>query len=159
VPPVSPSPARSRQSSSTASLSALSATVTDGHRRRDPNDGVAAPGSARDGAGSVPAMAGRRWAGTNHTQTAARSAASRSRELPGRQPIVLGQCGGEQPEGLGVASLVLADAIDRRVAARGRRELHQAPVGQLGARLQGDVELAVAMKGLVASSSRRMGDT
>jgi hypothetical protein len=57
---------------------------------------------------------------------------------------------GEQPKGAGVASLIFTDTVDDVALVRIIGEIYQSAVGQLGAGLQGNIELAVPVEGLVA---------
>ncbi len=76
---------------------------------------------------------------------------------PGREPVVLGERGEDHPEGRHVVALVLEDAREHRELLGAGRELDQPPVRQLRGRLEHDVEVAVALEGLVPELGLQRG--
>jgi hypothetical protein len=62
------------------------------------------------------------------------------------EAVVNGQHFGQQSEGVPMAHLVFTNALHRPLLSLGIGQLDKTTVGQFGTRLQGNVELAVAVK-------------
>ena len=128
-------------------------TIMSGRRR--PLPGVA---TRRRFAWLRPALPDRSAAGMNQGLMAE----NRAVEIcPGTsrptEAIVGGQQLGQQGEGVPVAHLVAADALEGLSLPFGSRQLDQSAVGQFGTGLESDIELAVAAECLKAQLSSEGG--